>query len=101
MSHIFYGTIVSKISNHFFENPDHIAMISNTMDGYENTIWTTCNEASRVFHDLMNIIDDVEIDWDLAVDEYAEAILNQLIIGERSNTLDLIAIASKVIHNCL
>ncbi|WP_143569766.1 hypothetical protein [Tenacibaculum agarivorans] len=100
MSHIFYGTIVSKISGHFFENPDHIAMITNNMDGDSHAIWTTCTEASKVFHDLIGIIDDIEIDWELAVEAYSEAILNQLIIGDRPNNLNFIAIASTVFQDC-
>lgn len=94
---IYYGTIVSKISGHFMQNCDHISMV--VANDNEQVIWHTCTEASRVFYALENIIDDVDIDWELAVEEYADAVLNHLITGDKPQTPDFLLMASQTIQN--
>lgn len=94
----YYGEIAAKISGHLFSNPDHITQLEKIMKDTSNddeSLWSLCADAARVFDTLENLAGDFFLDWPAALEHYAEGLLNLLLIGQKPNMLDMIYMANR------
>lgn len=101
---LYYGEIVAKISCHLYQNPEHKAQISqviNTENDTDNTIWTLCADAAKVFDAIEDLSGEHFIDWNDALDHYADQVLEHLLDGRAPNIIDLISIASASVQQAV
>lgn len=100
---LYYGEIAAKISAHLYQNPDQIMEIDLVINqGDENsdqTLWTICAEAARVFDSIEDISEEHFIDWHKALNYYADELLDHLLQGETPNIIDMISMASESVQN--
>jgi len=101
---LYYGEIVAKISYHLYQNPDHKANISHLMSkesDTEDSIWTLCADAARVFDAIEDLSDEHFIDWHAALDHFADEILNHLLLEKVPHIIDLVSMACRSIENTM
>lgn len=98
---LYYGEIVAKISYHLYQNPEHKDQIIQTMgrdNESEDEVHTLCADAAKVFDTLEDLAGEHFIDWNEALDCFADKILECLLDGKVPQIMDLIFIASGCIH---
>ena len=102
---LYYGEIAAKISAHLYQNPDQIMeidlILSQEDDKNDQTLWTICADAARVFDTIENLSEEHFIDWHEALDNYADGLLDHLLQGETPNIIDMVSMASESIQNTL
>lgn len=104
MNTLYYGEIVAKISGHLHMNPNNIRRIDVAMKkqkDHQDTIYTLCADAARIFDRLEDLSSDHFIDWHKASDIYAEKILDHLLCGNKPHIINLISIAVNSIEASL
>lgn len=98
---LYYGEIAARISAYLYKNPDHILQIDRSMSQHkesDDTIWTICADAARVFDTIEDLSDGHFIDWHKALDQYAEEVLDSLLIGQKPHIIDMVTMASRSIQ---
>ncbi|WP_421896359.1 hypothetical protein [Marinoscillum sp.] len=98
---LYYGEMVAKISARLHQNPDHAIRIARTLNATndpENSVWTLCADAARVFDKIEDLGCEYFIDWLKAIDHYASKILDLLLSGYKPNTLDMVSMAAQSIE---
>jgi len=100
-NHINYGEIVATISAKLNRNPDHIMQIMQTLDEHKSTcyIWTICADAGEVFNAIDEIIEDLDINWHNALDQYADGIKECFLLGTVPTKLDMLNLATRSMEN--
>ena len=99
---LYYGEIVAKISSKLHQNPAHVKRIENVMSNqqeHQDTIYTLCADAARVFDKIENLSSDHYIDWHKASDIYAQNMLNYLLSGKKPNVIDMVSMTTRSIEN--
>lgn len=97
-SKLYYHEITNKMTEYLFQNPsrmDQIDEIINSEYQGESSIYSVCAQAANTFGTVEALSDDALIDWDNALDEYAEDVINHLLEGNKIDTLDMISMASQ------
>ncbi|MEQ8470025.1 MAG: hypothetical protein RIC35_02515 [Marinoscillum sp.] len=100
MNTLYFGEIVAKLSAHIHGNPDKVKRITATLDQFsQDSIWTICSDAARVFDKIEDLSGEHFINWHQALEIYADYILNHLLSNRQLNIVDMISLASKSIQD--
>ena len=95
---LYYREIVERMSNRFLQNQDQLDRIDEileaTASGEEGSFSSICELAADALGTVQEFSDDHDVDWDHAMDEYADHIIDHLIAGDNLDALDLISLAS-------
>ncbi|MBI1183572.1 hypothetical protein GC194_04840 [bacterium] len=93
-----YGEIVAKISANLNKNTAHKPRIEYALSqgrlNRDETIWTLCADAARVFDALEDLSGDLPIDWHHALDEYSFEVLTFLLSGRKPDYVNMFSMAS-------
>ncbi len=94
---LFYREMVDRMSNRLFQNPDQMDQIDEIINEHhqDSTVYTICAKAANVLDIVKELSNDDHIDWDNAVDEYADDVIEHLLEGQKIDTLDMITMASR------
>ena len=85
------------MSNRLLENPEQINEIDEIIAreyGDDNTVYSVCAKAALVFGAIEELSENDVLDWDHALDEYVDEVIDHLIAGDKLDTLDMIAMAT-------
>jgi hypothetical protein len=96
-NNLYYREIADRMSNRLLENPDQQDELDEIIAreyGDESSVYTICAKAACVFDAVEEISQDDLIDWDHALDEYADEVIDQIMAGDRLDTLDMISLAT-------
>ncbi len=99
---LYYGEIVAKISARLHQNPDHMVRITNMMSKEKNSndsIWTLCADAAKVFDSIEDLSGEHFIDWHKAIDHYAQEVLDSLLIGGKLDIVDMVSMVARSIED--
>ena len=99
---MYYGEIAAKISAIIHANHDHVERISRLIGnehGQEDTIWSICAEAARVFDQIEDLSGEHFIDWHIATDKFAQEVLDCLLMGRRPFIVDMVSMAARSIEH--
>lgn len=96
-NNLYYREIADRMSNRLFQNPEEMDQIDEVISEYndDSTVYSICAKAADVLDIVKELSNDDHIDWDNAVDEYADEVIDHLLEGQRLDTLDMISMASK------
>lgn len=98
---LYYGEIVAKISSKLHQNPAHIKRIEYVMgkgQQPQDTVYTLCADAAKVFDSIENLSSDYYVDWHKASDIYAKKMLDCLLSGKKPNVLDMVSMTAHSIE---
>lgn len=104
MSTLYYGEIVAKITAHLYQNPDHRKRIIQVMkEGAhgDDSLWTICADAARVFDKTEDLASDFFIDWHLALEKYSAEILDHFLIGQKPTIPNMLLMASRSLESTI
>lgn len=99
---LYYGEMVAKISARLHQNPDHIARINRMINKEKNindSIWTVCADAAKVFDSIEDLSGEHFIDWHKAIDRYAQEVLDFLLIGRKLHVVDMVSMVARSIED--
>ncbi|MFY0689063.1 MAG: hypothetical protein JXQ90_17970 [Cyclobacteriaceae bacterium] len=99
---LYYGEMVAKISALLHRNPDHLKRIDHVMcedQSTQDTIWTICADAGKVFDTIEDLSGEHFIDWHTALEHYAQEVQDFILLGKRPQVRDMISMAARSIEN--
>lgn len=94
---LYYREIVDRMSNRLFEKQELINEIDEIIAqeyGDEHSVYSVCAKAASVFKTIESLSDEDVIDWDYALEEYADEVVDHLLSGDRMDTLDMVSYAT-------
>jgi hypothetical protein len=99
--HIYYAEIRNKVATKMLHNPEILEAIENN-DAFlckDECVFILCSEASRIFSTVQDLSDTENISQaSLAIHSYADALIEQLLRGEKPLIIDLIVMASQTLQ---
>ena len=99
----FYGEIVANISSHLIKNPEILNELELLCERNQETdgssVWTVCAHAAHIFEALQDLIDDQYMDWQIALDHYADELLDYMLMGKIPRTTDMLSMLSRCIQH--
>ena len=99
--HIYYAEIRNKVATEMLHNPEVLAAIENN-DAFvckEECVYILCSEASRIFSAIQDLSGTENISQaSCAIHSYANALIEQLLRGEKPVLIDLIVMASQTLQ---
>jgi len=99
---LYYGEIANYIYDHFCKYPDHLIKLDHLLDDEteDNTdVYLIAGDAAYVFSVVQEIFDKDSLDWMSILKTYADYLLDNLLIGEKPRTIDLLEIMTDSIQS--
>ena len=100
---MYYGEMVARISAYLHNRPEHRQPPEETIEiGHRppRNFWALCADAAKIFKQVEDLCDDIQIDWHLAVEGYARELDSFLQNGQEPNVLELYQMTARSIAKC-
>lgn len=102
-NNLYYGEIAAKISAHLYQQPELIneleLLMGQELEDDGSSVWTICADAARIFDSLEDLSGDHYIDWQRALDHYADELLDHILMGQIPHMVDMVSMASRSIQH--
>ena len=103
MNNSYYGyEIAAKIATRLSKDPEQVALIKQVIkDEHENNadiLTAVSADATRVFDTIEDLSGEQFVDWQKALELYANEILNHLLKGWKPSIIELISMAARSIE---
>lgn len=93
---MYYGEMVAKISASLHDQMSVVNKLEGANQGYR--FWTLCADAAKVFKQVEDLCDELEVNWPKAVEDYANKLSAELHAGRNLSIIDLYYLCARSIE---